>query len=241
MNLTARIRMEGSAARDSAALARGLTATADVRLGRVTTRVALSGTDQAAVAALALDFADRGHQVVLVPAALAAGRWPLRSGCRLHADGRGLACQASPEPTAPAGTWRVGLYSSGSSGRPRAYGFTLGQLETVTRWYAAIYGVTRSSAIATCLPVSYNFTFIAGLCLTAYTGALLSLSRSPEAVFRDAERLARESDRVIVLANPVLLDVAGRGDLRLPGQHSHRLRRRAAKRPRDHPAPRKDR
>lgn len=203
----------------STALARDLMATVDTRLGQAPARVALSGTREAAVAALALHLVDQGHQVVLVPAALAAsaGRWPLRSAHLVQADGHGLSWQSSPNAAVPPGTWQIGLYSSGSSGDPTAYGFSLSQLETVARWYAAIYGITGSSAIATCLPVSYNFTFIAGLCLAACTGALLNLSNSPEAVFRDVARLARDADRVVVLANPVLLDLPGRGVPRLPG------------------------
>lgn len=219
MNLAARICTGGSAARSTSALARDLMAAVGRNPGPVPARVALSGTDEAAVAATALHLADRGHQVILVPAALAstAGRWPLRSAHRMHADVHGLACESSPDTAGPSGTWQIGLYSSGSSGSPRAYGFTLSQMETVARWYAAIYGVTRSSAIVTCLPVSYNFTFVAGLCLAAHTGALLNLSGSPGTVFPDAVHLAREADRVVVLANPVLLDPAGRGSPRLPG------------------------
>lgn len=219
MNLTARISAGGSAVHHSATLARDLMTSANIGLGPVPTRVALSGTDEAATAAIALHLVDRGHQVVLVPTMLAqaAGRWPLRSAHRMHADGHGLAHQPSPGTAVPSGTWQIGLYSSGSTGNPSAYGFTLSQLETVARWYAAIYAVTGSSAIATCLPVSYNFTFIAGLCLAAYTGALLRLSDSPETVFHDAVHLAREADRVVVLANPVLLDLLGLDSVRLPG------------------------
>ncbi len=219
MNLTARICTGGSPARHSAALAWDLMTTADVSLGPLPARVALSGTDEAAAAALALHLIDRGHQVVLMPAALAetTKRWPLRSACRLHADGNGRTWLPSPEAVSSDGTWQVGLYSSGSSGDPRAYGFTLGQLENVARWYAAIYGVTGSSVIVTCLPASYNFTFVAGLCLAAQTGAILNLADSPETVLRDAARLAREADQVVVLANPVMLDRAGRNGPPLPG------------------------
>jgi hypothetical protein len=219
VSLTARISTGGSAARHTGALAKDLMATVSRSPGPAPARVALSGTDEAAVAATALHLAGRGHQVILVPAGLVrdAGRWPLRSSHRMHADAHGLACESSPGTAASSGTWQIGLYSSGSSGSPRAYGFTLSQMETVARWYAAIYGVTRSSAIVTCLPVSYNFTFVAGLCLAAHTGALLHLSDSPGAVFPDAEHLARDAGRVVVLANPVLLDLAGRDSSRLPG------------------------
>jgi hypothetical protein len=218
VNLTARIGAGNSSAHPSWALARELIATGGGSLGSAPERVALSGTDETAVAVLALHLASRGHQVILAPAALArAADPPLGAAHHLNADGYGVTCRSSPYPQAPEGTWRIGLYSSGSSDSPRAYGFTLSQLEAVARWYEVIYGVTGASAIVTCLPVSYNFAFVAGLCLAAHTGALLTLSGSPDTVFRDAARLAREADRVVVLANPVLLDLAGRAGPRLPG------------------------
>ena len=45
------------------------------------------------------------------------------------------------------------MYSSGSTGTARAYGFTRQQLDTVARWYTDIYKVTAASLIVTSLPV----------------------------------------------------------------------------------------
>jgi acyl-CoA synthetase (AMP-forming)/AMP-acid ligase II len=101
------------------------------------------------------------------------------------------------------------MFSSGSTtGTPRGYGFTTAQLDVVTSWYQAIYQVTPDSIIVTSLPAAYNFTFVAGVLLAARLGARLHLSPSHHRVLDDAARLARHADRLIVLANPVILDQA---------------------------------
>ena len=91
---------------------------------------------------------------------------------------------------------------------PRGYGFTIAQLDVVTSWYQAIYQVTPDSIIVTSLPAAYNFTFVAGVLLAARLGARLHLSAGHHRVLDDAARLARSADRLIVLANPVILDQA---------------------------------
>lgn len=101
--------------------------------------------------------------------------------------------------------WQVALYTSGSTGAARAYGFSLAQLDQLAASYATIYRVSASSVVLTCLPVSYNFTFIAGLYLAATYGLRLHFADSPAAVFADAARLAGTHDRCIILGNPVLL------------------------------------
>jgi len=101
------------------------------------------------------------------------------------------------------------MYSSGSTGgSPRAYGFTTAQLDIVTAWYEAIYQGTRDTIIVTALPTAYNFAFVAGVLLAARLGARLHLSSGHQHVLADAAILARSADRVILLANPVILDQA---------------------------------
>jgi hypothetical protein len=58
------------------------------------------------------------------------------------------------------------------------------------------------------LPAAYNFTFVAGVLLAARLGARLHLSAGSHRVLDDAARLASSADRLIVLANPVILDQA---------------------------------
>lgn len=185
----------------------------------------LTGDDQPGLAAAAELALRSGHRVVLAPPGTAPGT----TSCRARAEGpplpAGLAvhlratrrAHGAPDPTlAPVVVpgsdtregWDVALFTSGSStGRPRGYGFTRAQLDEVTRWYTGIYGATEDSVIVTALPAHYNFTYIAGVLLVARLGARLHLT-APGDVLTDAERLAADADRVIVLANPVLLDQA---------------------------------
>jgi acyl-CoA synthetase (AMP-forming)/AMP-acid ligase II len=220
LGLSARISAGGSPARDAVTLARDYLKSVGVMLKTVApARIALSGDAQDIVAAVALFLAAQEHQVILVPDQYdeRTGSPPFRTRHGLRASGRGQPYREFSGGVPPEGEWHVALYSSGSTGMPRAYGFTISQLAAVAAWYSGIYQVTGSSAIVTCLPVSYNFTFIAGLCLSAQTGARLHLSGSVAEVFRDAAGLASRSDRVVILANPVILSSAVSAGVRLPG------------------------
>lgn len=192
------------------ALTHALLGFSGVRLPSAPARIALSGGCDRLVAALALWILERGHQLVLTPWMPSGSDvvHPLGSNIWLHVEEDSLARTAALPLRESAGGWRVAMYSSGSMGTARAYGFALDQLDTVASWYARIYRVTSASVIVTCLPTTYNFTFVAGLWLAACTGARLHLSRSPQVTFQDAARLAHETDRCVVLANPVLLQLA---------------------------------
>ncbi|QBI56153.1 AMP-binding protein [Streptomonospora litoralis] len=158
--------------------------------------IALSGTDQRALACATAWALAQGQPIILQPAGVGR-RTPPAS-----------ALSAAPTTIgAPAGEtdWRVALYSSGSTGSERAYAFTAHHLDQLATWYADVYTATEASVIVTHLPIAYNFAFIAGLCLAANLGARLHLAASPQAAFADADRLASEHDRCIILGNPVLL------------------------------------
>lgn len=190
----------------------------------------LTGDDQAGLAALTELAFQIGHRVVLAPPGTPrpdAGRHAdpsavptLPTGLMLHVrdDAGDLPC----DPVLAYGTdtrdgWDLAVFSSGSTtGRPRGYGFTRAQLDQVTRWYASIYQATADSIIVTALPAHYNFTVIAGVLLAARLGARLHLVRGFGEVLDEAERLTAAADRVIVLANPVVLD-QGRPGRPLPG------------------------
>ncbi|WP_158578501.1 AMP-binding protein [Spongiactinospora rosea] len=171
----------------------------------------LIGEDQPGLAVLAHLALEAGHRVVLPPRGTGHR---LRDLCLPSGSGinvsTGGTCQAMPVYGTEVRTgWDLSLFSSGSTtGHPRAYGLTLGRLDTVTAWYETIYQVTQDSVIVTALPVSYNFPFIAGVLLAARLGARLHLSRTFSEVLTDAAHLANTADRVIVLANPVVLDQA---------------------------------
>jgi acyl-CoA synthetase (AMP-forming)/AMP-acid ligase II len=182
----------------------------------------LTGEDQAGLAAVAELALHKGHRVVLAPPATNrpnTSRQHAGPPTGLHLPA-GLAVNMpgdprnDPSPVPIQGTstrdgWDLALFSSGSTtGRPRGYGFTHAQLTYVTGWYENIYRATGDSVIVTALPAHYNFTVIAGVLLAARLGARFHLTDSPSAVLKDAECLTATADRVIVLANPVVLDQA---------------------------------
>jgi AMP-binding enzyme len=189
--------------------ARILAGQADPLLGRPSPprrTYVLTGTDQPRLAACAHAALVGGHRVVLLP------------GQHSGAAPGGILIQISASRTeqAPyAGTevrdgWDLAMFSSGSTtGTPRGYGFTAAQLGIVTGWYQDIYHATPDSIVVTSLPAAYNFTFVAGVLLAARLGARLHFSTSAEHVIHEAASLARDGDRVIILANPVVLDQAG--------------------------------
>lgn len=165
----------------------------------------LTGNGQPQMAACAQAALHAGHHVVLLPGR-ATG--PLPDGILVHIEPERVRADAFTGPGARRG-WDVAMYSSGSTtGTPRGYGFTRAQLDQVAGWYERIYQVTADSIIVTALPAVYNFTFVAGVLLAARLGARLHLSRSLRQVLRDARELAAAADRLVVLANPVVLDQA---------------------------------
>lgn len=165
----------------------------------------LSGASQPRIAACADAALQAGHRVILLPG---DPKGPLPSGTGLHIDAQRVHVSPYTGYGARLG-WDIAMFSSGSTtGRPRGYGFTHAQLEQVTAWYEEIYRVTKDSIIVTALPAAYNFTFVAGVLLAARLGARLHLSRTPHEVIHDARQLAGVADRLVVLANPVVLEQA---------------------------------
>lgn len=174
----------------------------------------LGGDSQLDLAAVTAWAIAEGHQVVLRPRGVAA----MNAGRAAEVTPAGVVtapATATPLSAPCPAAWRVAMYTSGSTGGPRAFGFNLAQLGQLASWYIRIYQVTERSVICTALPVTYNFTFVAGLYLAAALGARLHLSADPAAVFADADRLARRHDRCVILGNPVLL--AEPPPTRMPG------------------------
>jgi len=169
----------------------------------------LTGTAQPQLAACAYTALATGHRIVLLPGTSNSVSI-VPGGTLLQFAGQ--AVSATPAVGSDVrGGWDVAMFSSGSTTRaPRGYGFTTAQLDMVTGWYQTIYQVTGDSIIATPLPATYNFTFVAGVLLAARLGARLHLNPVSGRLLEDAARLARGADRVVVLANPVVLDQAAR-------------------------------
>ncbi|MEU0236086.1 class I adenylate-forming enzyme family protein [Nocardiopsis sp. NPDC006198] len=175
------------------------------RLGRAP--VAVGGHDQQLTALATVELLRARTPVLLTPT---PHTHPATRG--LLWDGR---WNAAPSPAPPAPGWDVAFYTSGSTGTPRLYAFTLDQLTTVVNWYAAIYRLTADSVVITSMPATYNFTAVAGVLAAAMTGASLHLGADSSVVLDHARTLAARHDRCVVLANPVVLQHARPGR-RLP-------------------------
>lgn len=168
----------------------------------------ITGSAQAQIAACAEAALATGHRVVLLPGGSAQLRCLAPAGTLLQVEPHSTITDQIPGSPVRSG-WHVAMHSSGSTaGCPRGYGFTTAQLDIVTSWYEAIYQATSDTIIVTALPTAYNFAFVAGVLLAARLSARLHLSSGHQHVLADAAVLARSADRVIVLANPVILDQA---------------------------------
>ncbi len=173
----------------------------------------LTGDDQPRLAACAYAAIAAGHRVMLLPS---HHNGPTPGGTLVQTRDRRTRRVRCAGTHVRSG-WDLAMFSSGSTtGMPRSYGFTLAQLTTVTGWYEDIYRATPESIIVTALPAAYNFTFVAGVLLAARVGARLHFSATAGQVLREAADLADSCDRVIILANPVILDQAVLPQ-RLPG------------------------
>lgn len=177
-------------------------------------RLLLHGNYNPAIAALAHYLLGQDRQVVLWPYEVDSGDLPFATSGHLGLyRGREAALMRSPSLHAreEADEWAVGLLTSGSTGLAKAFAFDATDLESVARWYQAIYSLTARSVVVTAMPVTYNFAFIAGVCVAREVGCRLHFPSSSLAVNSDATRLAREHDRCVVLANPMLLQEMAAG------------------------------
>lgn len=180
------------------AIAHGHQLMADIPHGPTHGPLVLAGSQADDLAAAAMWALSEGYSIVLEPDGITSSA----AGTRVLFDGASPTVTRGSDDPPP---WQVAMYTSGSTGSPRAYGFTAEQLGQLARWYTAIYGVTDASAIVTHLPTTYNFAFVAGVYLAGSVGAQLHLASSPADVFESVAHLARNHDRCVVLANPVLL------------------------------------
>lgn len=101
--------------------------------------------------------------------------------------------------------WDLVMFTSGSTGAPKAVGLTRDQVDLTLQWYSRLYRVTEHSTILSGLPPTYNFTFVAVLALAGKTGAKIVVEPNVEALGGILEEQAPASDRCVVIANPVTL------------------------------------
>ncbi len=103
--------------------------------------------------------------------------------------------------------WQIAMLTSGSTGYPKVIGLELQQLNWTVNKYRQIYGLTNRSLVATPLPVTYNFAFVAGVWLTAKVGSTFLYNNNQVQLIKTIQKEAENYDRVIVLANPIILQL----------------------------------
>ncbi len=104
------------------------------------------------------------------------------------------------------GNWLSGMFTSGSTGAPKLIVHTKEQIETTLSWYREIYGITENSAVITSMPATYNFTFIAGVLNCCSLGSAFAYIKA-EKILDFLKKNIKKYDKIIVLANPVTLDI----------------------------------
>lgn len=104
-----------------------------------------------------------------------------------------------------AGDWATGMFTSGSTASPKLVIHTKSQVEYTLQLYKKIYKLTKDSVILSSMPVAYNFTFIAGVLNSCNIGCKFYYKKPDELLSFIVNNSSRY-DKVVILANPVILD-----------------------------------
>ncbi len=166
--------------------------------------VALRSSDRLLYASTLWQLASEGHRVITFspdqqPPDLATVLFdlsvegPVPSMTRLR---------TSPRRRAGDFEWAVATATSGSLSAPRYFGYRLEDMIGIASHYQKLYGISRDSLVVTALPPWYNFTIVAGVALSALSGARLLL---PEDLVELRPEETRDADRTVILGNPVTL------------------------------------
>lgn len=171
-------------------------------------RLVLTGTDSVSIAAVGIEALVHGWQVAFPAGGQDIDRWGDSTyTLRLRADLPHAQLHHGHLPQRD-GQWDVAMSTSGTTRRPRTFGFTLAQLSGVCNLYQQLYGLDAEAIILTALPAAHNFAFVAGVCAAAATGAGMLFAPTHTDVIAQLAR-HRTHNRVVVLASPVLLEQEG--------------------------------
>ena len=163
--------------------------------------VYLTATDQNIYAEVAMKAIKSGCQLILLPDQL-KDSFDLEN---VYDDGV-VSIQVRKDKAKLLDNFVLAMFTSGSTEDPKIYSFNAEKLELTLSWYKKIYGVTDKSVIITPMPTSYNFSFIAGVMNAAHNGAKY-YHKNPEEIMEFLENHAKEYDKVVILANPIILDM----------------------------------
>ncbi|WP_211625890.1 AMP-binding protein [Paraburkholderia domus] len=155
-----------------------------------------------------LDLLDNGWSVIFPPSLTTRAQLPV-APCALRIDcsADGTVVRRFPQHLSrPPGGWNVAMCTSGTTGRPRIFGFSTEQLNSVTTHYRRLYRVSQHSLFVTALPSAHNLAFVAGVCTAAAAGASFAHIDAAADLLRSVERWDKMFDRIVILANPVMLE-----------------------------------
>ncbi|HZV27273.1 MAG TPA: AMP-binding protein [Acidothermaceae bacterium] len=193
----------------SLASARSLnTAIGRIEDTRAPGRILVTGTDSVSLARLAMYALHLGWQVAFPAGRPDVGRWEAPSySLKVVLDFDDQVVEGGQLPQRE-GTWDVAMSTSGTTGNPRTYGFTLDQIGGISALYREAYRLDPAAHIVTALPAAHNFAFVAGVCSAAEAGASMVFAKRHEGVVRWL-RTRHDLGRVVILASPVLLEREG--------------------------------
>ena len=161
----------------------------------------LSAIDQNIYAEVAIRAIKKGCQVVLLPDQLKE-HFDLQP---VYNDGT-IFIYVRKDDSKQLDNFVLAMFTSGSTDDPKIYAFNTNKIEKTLSWYKKIYGVTNKSVIISPMPTSYNFSFIAGVLNANYNGAKY-YHKKPEEIMTFLQEHAKEYDKVVILANPIILDM----------------------------------
>lgn len=167
------------------------------------TRLVIAGSNQELYGELAKIFIRLKYQVILVSQ---DNLLPESSKLIVQESSVSVyGIKVNDESTAE--DWILGLYTSGSTGKPKLFGFSEKKINITLNWYKAVYKANSDTVIITMLPSSYNFSFIAGVLLSDYVKCDYYYINNSEVLLDKLEKYILKGKHVILLANPVTMDV----------------------------------
>ncbi|MBP9999497.1 MAG: acyl--CoA ligase [Proteobacteria bacterium] len=166
----------------------------------------LTATDQNIYADIAVKALKMGCQLVLLPEQLKK-----HFDLSVVYEDEFLTICIRKNSTEHLDDFSLAMFTSGSTEDPKIYAFNQDKIKQTLSWYKKIYGITDKSMIVSPMPTSYNFSFIAGV-LNAENNGAKYFYKKPEEIMSFLDSSAKFYDKVVILANPIILDMLSEMD-----------------------------